>query len=137
MREILVARHRVLIVDDEESTRLLIARVLSKELRVETQLAGTSEHALKLAGNYAYDAIVLDLRMPGIGGLAVLSQIRAGSPNAHTPVIMLSVLSQQRTIDACIAAGANAHLVKPVHRAELVATMKAQLEARSRTKVPR
>lgn len=137
MREILVARHRVLIVDDEESTRLLIARVLSKELRLEAQLAGTSEHALKLAGNYAYDAIVLDLRMPGIGGLAVLSQIRAGSPNAHTPVVMLAVQSQQRTIDACIAAGANAYLVKPVRRAELVATMRAQLEARSRAKVPR
>ena len=42
-------RHRVLIVDDEESTRVLLARLLSKELDVEAQLAGTCEQALKLA----------------------------------------------------------------------------------------
>jgi len=77
------ARHRVLIVDDEESTRLLLARMLSKELKVEAQLAGTCEQALRLADNYAYDAIMLDLLMPGIGGLGVLREIRASSPNSR------------------------------------------------------
>ena len=47
--------------------------MLADELDVEAQLAGTCEQALRLAGNYAYDAILLDLLMPGMGGLGVLA----------------------------------------------------------------
>jgi DNA-binding response OmpR family regulator len=128
-------RHRVLIVDDEESTRLLIARMLSQELDVDAMLAGTCEQALRLAGNYAYDAIVLDVLMPGIGGIGVLAEIRASSPNAATPVIMVSVVSDSETINRCLAAGANTYHVKPVRRAELVAAVKAQLASRQKPRL--
>ena len=102
----------MLIVDDEESTRVLLARLLSKELDVEAQLAGTCEQALRLAGNYVYDAILLDLLMPGIGGLGVLAAVRAASPNASTPVIIVSVVSEQETVDRCMAAGASMPAMK-------------------------
>jgi DNA-binding response OmpR family regulator len=131
-QEDLKPRHRVLIVDDEESTRLLLASMLSKDLGVDAQLAGTCEQAVRLASNYAYDAILLDLLMPGIGGQAVLAEIRQATPNAGTPVIIVSVVGDRMTIDACIAAGANAYHVKPVRRAELVATVKAQIAARGK-----
>jgi len=131
-----VARHRVLIVDDEESTRLLLARMLTKELKVEAQLAGTCEQALRLAENYAYDAILLDLLMPGIGGLGVLREIRASSPNTATPVIIVSVVSDKDTIQRCMAAGANAFHHKPVRRAELVETLRKQLAARRKPRNP-
>jgi DNA-binding response OmpR family regulator len=127
-------RHRVLIVDDEESTRLLLARLLSKDMKVEAQLAGTCEQALRLAGNYAYDAILLDLKMPGIGGFEVLRKIRAGSANMTTPVMIVSVLSDQETNDRCIAAGADGFLVKPVERRALVYAVKALLAARGKAK---
>jgi len=133
-QEDLKPRHRVLIVDDEESTRLLLASMLSKDLGVDAQLAGTCEQAVRLASNYAYDAILLDLLMPGIGGQAVLAQIRQATPNAGTPVIIVSVVGDKMTIDACIAAGANAYHVKPVRRAELVATVKAKIAARGKPK---
>jgi DNA-binding response OmpR family regulator len=129
-------RHRVLIVDDEESTRLLLARMLSKELKVEAQLAGTCEQALRLADDYAYDAILLDLLMPGIGGLGVLQEIRASSPNAATPVIVVSVVSDKETVQRCMAAGANAFHHKPVRRAELLETIRAQLAARRKPRTP-
>jgi CheY-like chemotaxis protein len=132
--ETLKPRHRVLVADDEESTRLLLARLLSKELKVDVQLAGTCEQALKLAGNYAYDAILLDLLMPGIGGLGVLAAIRAASPNAATPVIVVSVVADAATVERCIAAGASAYHTKPVRRAELIATVKSQLAGRGRPK---
>lgn len=128
------ARHRVLIVDDEESMRILLARLLSEELKVEAQLAGTCEQALRLAENYAYDAILLDLLMPGIGGLGVLREIRRSSPNAATPVIMVLVVAEKETIERCMAAGANAYHVKPVKRGELVDIVKAQLAARKKAK---
>jgi DNA-binding response OmpR family regulator len=133
-QEDLKPRHRVLVVDDEESTRLLLASMLSKDLGVDAQLAGTCEQAVRLASNYAYDAILLDLLMPGIGGQAVLAEIRQATPNAGTPVIIVSVVGDKMTIDACIAAGANAYHVKPVRRAELVATVKAQIAARGKPK---
>jgi DNA-binding response OmpR family regulator len=133
-QEDLKPRHRVLVVDDEESTRLLLASMLSKDLGVDAQLAGTCEQAVRLASNYAYDAILLDLLMPGIGGQAVLAEIRQATPNAGTPVIIVSVVGDRLTIDACIAAGANAYHVKPVRRAELVATVKAQIAARGKPK---
>ncbi len=131
-REQRPARHRVLIIDDEESTRLLLARYLSKDLKIEAQLAGTCEQALRLAGDYAYDAILLDLLMPGIGGLAVLREIRSASPNAATPVVMISMVSDQDTIERCLAAGASAYHVKPVSRVEIVAAIQKQLAARRR-----
>ena len=123
-------QHRALIVDDEESMRLLLARILARSLRLEVTLAGTCEQALRLAGNYAYDAILLDLLMPGVGGFAVLKEIRAATPNASTPVIVVSVVAERATIERCMAAGANAYHVKPVRRSELVASVKSQIAAR-------
>jgi DNA-binding response OmpR family regulator len=133
-QETLKPRHRLLIVDDDESTRMLLAQILSKELNVEAQLAGTCEQAVRLAGNYVYDAVLLDLLMPGIGGLGVLAAIRAPSPNANTPVIIVSVVSDQETVDRCMAAGASAYHVKPVRRVELISLVRGQLAARGQPK---
>jgi len=127
-------RHRVLIVDDEESMRLFLARVLVSELHAEVTLAGTCEQALHLAGNYAYDAILLDLLMPGIGGYEVLKELRRASPNVATPVIIVSVLSDKVAQNRCMKAGANAYVVKPVERNALVATVKAQIASRGKPK---
>lgn len=125
-------RHRLLIVDDDESTRLLLARLLTKDMKVEAQLAGTCEQALRLAKKFAYDAILLDLQMPGIGGFGVLKEIRAGSANMATPVMIVSVLDDMETNDRCIAAGANGYLVKPVERRALAYAVKALLAARGK-----
>jgi DNA-binding response OmpR family regulator len=130
-------RHRVLIVDDEESMRLILARILAAELQAEVTLAGTCEQALRLAGNYAYDAILLDLLMPGIGGYAVLKEVRRSSPNLATPVVIISVLEDKPTRNRCLKAGANAYVVKPVERNSLVATVRAQISGRAKPKAMR
>jgi len=129
-------RHRILIVDDEESTRLLIARLLSRGMKVEAQLAGTCEQALRLARNYAYDAILLDLLMPGMGGMELLRQIRRSSANMASPVLVVSVLADRETIERCRDAGADAHLAKPVEERKLVAAVKKLLSARGKTRIP-
>jgi DNA-binding response OmpR family regulator len=128
------SQRRVLIVDDEESMRLFLARILATGLKAEVTLAGTCEQALRFAGDYAYDAILLDLMMPGVGGFEVLTEIRRASPNAATPVIVVSMLSDQATKDRCTKAGASAYVVKPIERSSLVATVKAQIAARARPK---
>jgi len=60
----------------------------------------------------------------------VLRRLRAGPPNATTPVIVVSIVGEKATIDQCMSAGANAYHVKPIRRAELIAALKAQLESR-------
>ena len=125
-------RYRVLVIDDEESTRLLLARMLSQDLKADVQLAGTSVQALKLAETYVYDAILLDLLMPGMDGFGLLREIRAGTPNATTPVIVVSVLTDEAARARSLALGAHAYHAKPVRRAELIAAVTAQLAARGR-----
>ena len=130
----ITTRHRVLVIDDEESTRLLLARMLSQSLDAEVQLAGTCEQALRFASTYVYDAILLDLLMPGIGGFGVLYEIRRSSPNAATPIILVTQVAEKDTLDRCLAAGANAYHIKPVERTELLALVRDQLAARARNK---
>jgi DNA-binding response OmpR family regulator len=123
---------RLLIVDDEESMRLFLARTLTTGMKAEVTLAGTCEQALRFAGAGVYDAILLDLLMPGVGGFEVLAGIRRASANTATPVIIVSVLSDQATRDRCMKAGASAYVTKPVERNSLIATVKAQIAARAK-----
>jgi DNA-binding response OmpR family regulator len=127
-------RHRLLIVDDEESMRLLLARLASKGLKADVQLAGTCEQALRLARNYAYDAVLLDLMMPGIGGFEVLKQIRAASANMTTPILIISAIEDIATNDRCIAAGADGFLVKPIEQRALEIAVKSLLAGRGKPK---
>ena len=125
-------RYRVLVIDDEESTRLLLARMLSQDLNAEVQLAGTCEQALRYASTYVYDAILLDLLMPGMGGFGVLHELRHNSPNATTPVILVTQVAEKDTLDRCLAAGANAYHLKPIERGELLEIVRDQLAARAK-----
>lgn len=122
---------RVLIVDDEESMLLLLGRTVESVPQVEVTLAGGCEEALQLAGSKNYDLILLDLLMPGVGGIEVLQRIRTSSPNAATPVIIVSVMSDEATKIVCKSLGANAYIVKPIERGAVVAAVKAQLAARA------
>jgi DNA-binding response OmpR family regulator len=121
---------RVLIVDDEESIRLLLNRIVESIPGVGITLAGSCEEALQLAGSRGYDLILLDLLMPGIGGIEVLTRIRASSPNANTPVIIISVMSDQDTRIVCRSLGASDYIVKPIVRSSVVAAVNAQLASR-------
>jgi len=127
-------RQRLLVVDDEESTRLLLARMLSQSLDAEVQLAGTCEQALRFTSTSVYDAILLDLLMPGIGGFGVLQAIRQSPPNATTPVIVVTQVGEKATLERCLAAGANAVHLKPVDRTKLLAIVREQLAARASPK---
>jgi CheY-like chemotaxis protein len=125
---------RLLVIDDEESTRLLLARILSQGLGAEVQLAGTCEQALRFASTHVYDAILLDLLMPGIGGAGVLQEIRRASANTATPVIVVTQVTEKQTLERCMAAGANAYHLKPVARTQLLAIVREQIAARAKTK---
>jgi len=127
-------RYDILVVDDQEPMRLLLAQILAQELKVEVTLAGTCEKALRLADEKVFDLILLDLLMPGIGGFEVLKRIRAGSANKATPVIVVSVLGASImdedeivSLGRAKALGANAVVSKPFTRTSLMTAVKEQL----------
>jgi DNA-binding response OmpR family regulator len=120
---------RVLIVDDEESMRLLLGRYVESVPGAEITLAGGCEEALRLTRDRKFDLILLDLLMPGIGGIEVLNRIRAGSPNAGTPVIIVSVMADADTQNVCRSLQIADYIVKPVAREALVASVKARIAA--------
>jgi DNA-binding response OmpR family regulator len=121
-------KKRILIVDDEESMRLLLGRTVEAVPNVEVTLAGTCEEALHLAGSRAYDLVLLDLLMPGIGGIAVLKAIRGTAPNRKTPVIIVSVMADEDTKNVCRSLGIGDYIVKPIVRESLVSAVRAQLD---------
>jgi CheY-like chemotaxis protein len=95
---------------------------VTQELGARVALAGTCEEALRQAEQTAYDVILLDLLMPGIGGYEVLRLMRERGANRATPILVVSVMSNHESRERCRLLGATAFLAKPVDR-ELVTTM--------------
>jgi signal transduction histidine kinase len=88
---------RVLVVDDEPEIAALIARQLA-QLEVETRLAANGEEALALVREERFDAMTLDILMPGRDGFDVLREIRADRELWSLPVVLVSVLAGRREL---------------------------------------
>ena len=118
---------RVLIVDDEESTRLLLGRILEAIPDLEATLADSGEAALKMLAERPFDLILLDLMMPGIGGIEALTRIRNSKANKKTPVIVVSVLADTPTKNVCRSMGVVEYIVKPIERPALLKAVQGAL----------
>jgi DNA-binding response OmpR family regulator len=118
----------ILIVDDEENLRLTLSRVLSKSGFTVTT-AASGEDALRLLQAGAYELTFIDLLMPGMGGLALLGELRKLYPDM--PVL---ILTAHATLDSAIEAvrqGARDYLVKPADPDLIIARVKEILRESS------
>jgi two-component system OmpR family response regulator len=114
----------VLLIEDEEGIVDFVRRGLEAEgFAVAAALDGEEGERLALRGGY--DAIVLDLMLPGLGGLEILASVRRATPNV--PVIVLTARGEIEDRVQGLEAGAVDYLVKPFSLAELVARVRAQL----------
>ena len=118
---------RILIVEDDESSRILLERILESVPTLDVTLADDGDAAVSLAGKERYDLILLDLLMPGMGGIEVLGRIRGGSPNSKTPVIIVSVMDDAPTKIACESLGVSDYIVKPIRRDAVIAAVKGAI----------
>jgi DNA-binding response OmpR family regulator len=115
---------RVLLVEDEPGIVDFVRRGLEAEgFAVEAAVDGIVGERLALSGSF--DAIVLDLMLPGRGGLEILGSLRRAKPTL--PVIVLTARGEIEDRVAGLDAGAVDYLVKPFSLAELVARVRAQL----------
>jgi len=117
---------RVLLVDDETNIRKLLAGVLGDE-GYETEDAATAERALEMlrARAGAYDAVLLDLALPGMDGLAALEQIRA-LPDPPV-VLMMSGHGTHETAFQCAKNGAFDYIEKPIAGQRLLLSLERAL----------
>lgn len=112
----------VLIVDDERSIRLSLRTILSG-LGFMIIEAARGEEALALVRTAQFDAVLLDINMPGMGGVEVCRMMRKNS--ARLPIIMLTVQgSEDRKVEA-LDAGADDYITKPFQLRELIARLHA------------
>lgn len=113
---------RILLVEDERKVASFIARAL-REDSYAVDIAETGEKALELAGDVTYDAILLDVRLPGMSGVEVCRELR--EQGIEAPVMMLTArgLVEQRVEG--LNAGADDYLTKPFVLAELLARVRA------------
>jgi two-component system, OmpR family, response regulator len=113
---------RVLIVEDELRMAGLIHRGLVRE-GVAADVAPNGEEALVFAGAHEYDAIVLDVMLPGINGFETCRRLRSGG--VWTPVLMLTARDSVEDRVEGLDTGADDYLVKPFAFAELLARLRA------------
>jgi two-component system OmpR family response regulator len=113
---------RVLIVEDQAKMAALVQRGLRKE-GMAVDVASRGEDALWMAEATEYDAIVLDVMLPGIDGFEVCRTLR--SDGVYAPVLMLTARDAVRDRVAGLDGGADDYLTKPFSYAELLARLRA------------
>jgi CheY-like chemotaxis protein len=125
MRLIAVSK-QVMVVDDDAEMRDLVCLLLEQQgLRV--QQARSSIEALALLQELIPDLFVLDIRMPGMGGIELCRQIRAQTVTRHTPIILLSAHSDPQTVESGYLAGATDFVAKPFSNAALMVSIQNAL----------
>jgi two-component system, OmpR family, KDP operon response regulator KdpE len=113
----------ILVVDDEAQIRRVLRTTLAASGYVITE-AKTGEEALELIRKEAPDLILLDMNMPGIGGIETCREIRR---SFDAPIIMLTVRNAERDKVAALDAGADDYVVKPFGIEELLARIRSAL----------
>lgn len=114
---------KILVVDDEPQ----IARVMRKSLTAhgyDIRVAADGEAALELFNDWHPDLVVTDLSMPNMGGLELCKKLRLIT---ETPIIVLSVKSEERTKVEALDTGADDYITKPFGMSELLARIRANL----------
>jgi two-component system KDP operon response regulator KdpE len=114
---------RILVVDDDPQIRRVMKMALTGE-EYEVEDAHTGEEALEMLRDDKYDLILLDMNMPGMGGLKACRAIRESSAVA---IIMLTVRNTEQDKISALNAGADDFVTKPFSTPELLARIRAVL----------
>jgi two-component system copper resistance phosphate regulon response regulator CusR len=115
---------RILVIEDERKVAEMVARGL-KASRYAVDVAADGETGWAMINTYQYDLVILDLMLPGIGGLGLLKKIRLR--DLAVPVLILTALDGTSSKVDNFEAGADDYLTKPFAFAELQVRVKALL----------
>jgi two-component system KDP operon response regulator KdpE len=115
---------RILLVDDESAIRRALRPPLL-ELGFQVVEASRGEEALQMLRTGAFDVILLDVNMPGIGGIETLRRMRALAP--RMPILMLTVRDAEEEKVVALELGADDYVTKPFSTRELIARIRTAI----------
>jgi len=115
---------KVVIAEDEAIVRLDLKEILEEEGYDVVAETGRGDEAVKLVREHEPDLAILDIKMPGMDGLAAAREI---SNEQRAAVLILTAFSQRNLIEEARDAGALAYLIKPFQRSELVPAIEVAL----------
>ncbi|MCX8068589.1 MAG: response regulator transcription factor [Anaerolineae bacterium] len=116
---------RILVVDDEATTRISLAELLRLE-GYEVQIAASGEEALAIMAQEApFDLMVVDIKMPGIDGLQLTEAVQQRSPN--TVIILLTAFGSLETAIQALRRGAHDYLLKPCPVSQILESVRKGL----------
>ena len=123
---------RILVVEDNATNRILV-RLLLEAAGATVLEAADGEAALRMvteaeAENEAFDAILMDIQMPGLDGYEVTRRLRA--QGCRTPIVALTAHALSGHRERCLAAGCDGYCAKPIDRDELLGLLAAQIARR-------
>jgi len=118
----------ILVVDDDDNNRFTLVQRLKREGYGNVTTACDGQDALAQLSQSLFDLVLLDVMMPGLDGIAVLSVMKNDSLLRHIPVIMISAVSDLDRVVHCIELGAEDYLPKPFNKVLLRARVRACLE---------
>ena len=116
----------ILIIDDEEANRALLARRLIREGYC-VLFAETGEAGLAIAGRERVDVILLDVLLPLMSGYQVLARLKSSETLRDVPVLILTAVGGTESVTRCLGLGADDYLAKPFDPAVLGARVRACL----------
>ncbi|HRF47146.1 MAG TPA: response regulator [Anaerolineales bacterium] len=115
---------KILVVDDAEFLRVRITKMLTGNGHEVVEADNGAKAVAKYRENRP-DAVLMDVTMPEMDGLAALKEIRSGDPNAR--VVMLTALGQESVVLEAIKSGARDFVVKPFEPDRVLAALKRAL----------
>ncbi|MCA9575148.1 MAG: response regulator [Myxococcales bacterium] len=123
---------RVLVVEDSSAMRAFVQAALEVSGDVLVTQASSGFEALRILPRESFDVVVVDINMPDINGLELVSFMRRNEAHQRTPIILISTEAGERDQARGLAIGANAFLSKPFTAdalRALVAELRAKAEA--------
>ena len=117
-------RPRVVVAEDEAIIRLDLRELLAEEGYAVVGETGRGDHAVELVREHDPDLVILDIKMPGLDGIAAARQIAS---ERRAAVLILTAFSQRDLVEQARDAGALAYLVKPFQKSDLVPAIEIAL----------
>jgi two-component system, cell cycle response regulator DivK len=124
-----MAGERVLVVEDNEKNMKLFRDVLLAT-GYRTQEATTGAQAVELAAEHAPDLVLMDIQLPDIDGVEVLSRLRADERTASIPVLAVTAQAMHGDRERFLAAGFDGYISKPVNVVEFVGAVRQHCDRR-------
>ncbi|MCC6235514.1 MAG: response regulator [Verrucomicrobiales bacterium] len=117
---------RLLVAEDNDANQFVVRELLQRE-GAQVEIAENGEIAVAKVQSTTYDLVLMDMQMPVMDGLEATRRIRSLAAQGSLPIVALTANAMKSDLDACLAAGMNDYVAKPIDRASLLSVLARNL----------